>query len=195
MTMRHRTIHTLSMVLLAAIAAGCGSEDSGPEVSKSPASVRGWIGDIELPPNETYRLMEKTTGINQLKLQILQGTTLSVAGTQVASGGIAENGSFIILDVAPGSVTVIFSAPGLPENMLTIENVPPNADILLPGVELTLKGPSIDPKRVVARIPEERGRETPVPAPIRVMGQEVPVRVSSLNELVDRRDYPEPVRE
>lgn len=192
--MKQRTIFTALVFLSAALVARCGPAETGPDVSRSPASVRGWIGDIELPPNETYRLMEKTTGINQLKLQILQGTTLSVAGTQVASGGIAENGSFIILDVAPGSVTIIFSAPGLPENMLTIDNVPPNADILLPAVELTLKGAVVDPKRVVARIPEERGRETPVPPPIRVMGQEVPVRVASLGELVDRRDYPEPVR-
>jgi hypothetical protein len=173
---------------------GCGESESGPEVSRSPASIRGWIGDIELPPNEMYRLMEQTAGINQLKLQILQDTTLSVAGTQVASGGIAENGSFIILDVAPGTVTIIFSAPGLPENMLAIEGVPGNADILLPGVELTREGPKIDTSRVQARIPEERGRPTPIPPPIRVMGQEVPVRAVTLADLIDRRDYPVPVR-
>lgn len=189
--------NALRMTVVTVIAislAGCEAKESGPEVSRSPASVRGWIGDIELPPNEMYRLMEQTTGINQLKLQILQDTTLSVAGTQVASGGIAENGSFIILDVAPGPVTIIFSAPGLPENMLMIEGVPGNADILLPGVELTLAGPKIDTSRVLARIPEERGKETPVPPPIKVMGQEVAVKVTSLGELVDRRDYPEPVR-
>ncbi len=172
---------------------GCEPRETGPDVSRTPASIRGWVGDIELPPGEMYRLMEQTTGVNQLKLQILQDTTLSVEG-QVASGGMAENGSFIILDVAPGPVTVIFSAPGLPENMLRIEGVPGNADILLPGVELTLAGPKIDATRVQARIPEERGRPTPIPPPIRVLGQEVPVRAATLTELSDRRDYPDPVR-
>jgi hypothetical protein len=184
------------MVVLALLGAiGCATEEAGPEVSRSPASIRGWVGDIELPPNETYRLMEQTTGINALKLQILQDTTLSVAGTQVASGGMAENGSFIILDVAPGTVTIIFSAPGLPENMLKIDGVPGNADILLPAVELTMSGAKVDPKKVVARIPEERGTTTPVPPPISVMGVQVPVQVVSLNALVDRRDYPEPKRD
>ncbi len=184
---------TAVVTTLAFTVISCGPSEGRPEVSKTPASLRGWIGDIELPPNEMYRLMEQTTGINQLKLQILQDTSLSVEG-QIATGGLEDNGAFIILDVAPGNTTIIFSAPGLPENMLMLEGVPPNADILLPGVELTLAGPKIDATRVVVRIPEKRGGPTPIPPPVRVMGQEVPVRAVGLGELIDRRDYPAPVR-
>ncbi|HEY0141737.1 MAG TPA: hypothetical protein VGF48_12630 [Thermoanaerobaculia bacterium] len=175
---------------LALIAAACGepSADSPHNLSRQPLSVRGWIEDVEgaerkqIPDLEIARRTEQF--IN---------TSLWVEGSQYASGGVAENGAFLILDVPPNNVTIGIQAPGADGAQIVLQNVPGSADVLIPGILLRPGGVRIiDPNAIRVRVPSNESKARPTGQMAIVAGHQVRVIATPLRELNDRRDYPNP---
>lgn len=167
----------------------CGPKENTPQLSKEPISVRGWIADVE-GPAVSYKTPETEAA---RKAQLFQSTYVEVENAPYVSGGIAENGSFILLDVPPGNPTVIFTAPGVSSVKLVLQNIPGNADVLVPA--LLLKHDSVelfDPKSVKVRLAARVDRPTPSGLTARVDGITVPVMNTPIAAMTDRHDYPNP---
>ncbi|HEV2720330.1 MAG TPA: hypothetical protein VG323_09965 [Thermoanaerobaculia bacterium] len=178
--------------LLAALAllAACGPTPNTPRVSKDPVSIRGWLYDVEGGPSAPFRTAETEAARKQ---HLFQATYVEVVNAPYVSGGIAENGAFLLLDVPPGKVTVIFSAPGAPAAKMEMDNVPGNADIFVPGVVLKPNGvgftdPSAVKVRMAARV--DKPRASAMSATI--AGLRVPVTDTPIAQMADRHDYPIP---
>ncbi|HEY5610997.1 MAG TPA: hypothetical protein VIL97_07310, partial [Thermoanaerobaculia bacterium] len=124
-----------TMLLLLTIACGGENVSSSTPLSKTPVSIRGWIAEI-VPPSEIEQSIDPTMRAQQ-QLELLRETNMSVENVPYASGGLGETGSFVILDAPPGRVVVIFLVPGSTrESRLVLENIPPHADVLIPGIVL-----------------------------------------------------------
>ena len=187
----------LSHVILwiAAAAAGCGGGESktpaAGQLSKQPVSVRGWIADVERPEGDTTLRTIETEMARRAEL--FGATTVYVENAPYVSGGVAENGSFVLLDVPPGSVTITFTAPGVDASALKMENVPGNADVFVPGVVLKRSGASLqDPKNVRVRLGAKVGEPRATGGTAIVASHPVPVVETPLDQMKDRRDFPEP---
>jgi hypothetical protein len=176
---------------LIAVAIACTNENpTAPRVSKDPISVRGWISDVEGGPSAPFRTAETEAA---RKAHLFQATYVEVVNAPYVSGGVAENGSFLLLDVPPGKVTIIFSAPGAQSARLDMDNVPGNADIFLPG--LLLKPASValeDPKAVKVRLADRAEKAHPTGAFATIAGLRVPVTATPIAQMADRHDYPIP---
>src|SRR5688572_13305964 len=149
---------TLSILILFA----CGEGESPPirqQLSKNPLSVRGWIADIEGAARGGIQT-PKTEGARLL--QTFQATNIWIDGVSFVSGGVAETGAFILLDVPPGNVTISFNTPGAETARLTLQNIPGSADVIIPGVLLKPNGSTIpNPAGIRVRVP--RRIDTPRP--------------------------------
>ncbi len=181
-------LRRLLPLLIVAIA--CGPEPNTPHVSKEPISVRGWIVDVEGSPNAPFKTAETEAGRKQ---QLFQSTSVWVENAPYVSGGVAENGAFILLDVPPVNTTITFSAPGAPSAKLILQNVPGNADVFVPA--LLLKRDSVallDPKSVKVRLAAQVNRATPAGLTAHIAGLAVPVMNTPIAAMVDRHDYPNP---
>jgi len=181
------------LILAPILIAACGEQPSGTaRISREPVSIRGWISDVVTGPRPTYQVL---TGDVQRKILLFQQTNVSIEGAPFASGGVAENGAFIILDVPPGDVTLTFSAPGIPGTGLELRGVPPNADVYLDEIVLTQSEVQlIQPEKVLVRVPGERSqanREEIASSTLTGARRLRVVRVP-LREMMDRRDYPMP---
>lgn len=179
--------HLLPIMLVIA----CGAPNpNAPRVSKEPVSVRGWIVDVAGAPHAPF----KTPEIDAVrKLQLFQSTSVWVDNAPYVSGGVAENGSFILLDVPPGTITITFSATGAPAAKLVLQNIPGNADVFLPG--MLLKADSVaflDPKKIKVRLAERVTRPVPAGITARIEGIDVPVMNTPIASMSDRHDYPTP---
>lgn len=181
------------LILATALVAACGEQPSGtPRISREPVSIRGWISDAVTGPRPTYQVL---TGDVQRKMLLFQQTNVSIEGAPFASGGVAENGAFIVLDVPPGDVTLTFSAPGIPSTGLQLRGVPPNADVYLDEIVLT---PSevqlIQPEKVLVRVPGESSQEKQeeIASSTFTGARRLRVVRVPLREMTDRRDYPTP---
>jgi hypothetical protein len=178
-----------AILLTLALALGCGeSKDPSQAITSDPVSVRGWVEDVAgAKRGETIELeLYRRQGL-------FQQTSVWVEKSQFASGGIAENGSFIILDVPPGNTTIGFSAPGAENAKLILENVPGNADVLIPQIVLqngTVK--VLDPKRIQVRLPASVREPRDTGKLATVAGHPVRIIETPIRQLVDRRDYPDP---
>jgi hypothetical protein len=185
-----RILHS-AFVVAFLIAAACTNEaPNTPRVSKEPISVRGWITDVEGGPSAPFRTAETEAA---RKAHLFQATYVEVVNAPYVSGGIAENGSFLLLDVPPGKVTIIFSAPGAQSARLDMDGVPGNADIFLPG--LLLKPASValdDPKAVKVRLAGRVDKVHPTGAFATIAGLHVPVTETPIAQMADRHDYPIP---
>jgi len=177
-------------LLVVALLAACSPKPITPVVSKEPVSVRGWISDIEgaVNANTPFRTVETEAA---RRAQLFKSTNVWVDNAPYVSGGVAETGAFLLLDVPPGNATITFSAPGAPEAWLTLQNVPGNADVFVPGVILKqgsvgLADPSAVRLRVAARVPK------PVPSGsfAVIAGHRVAVMVTPIEQMTDRHDYP-----
>jgi hypothetical protein len=176
------------MLSLAALTA-CAKEETGPSMSRTPASVRGWVGDIRTTP--TNYAVVKPLSDAALRGDLFARTNIYIEGSQFASGGISPDGSFILLDVNPGNAKVVFQVPGYPDAVLKIEGIPENADVLVPGIIIGPDGARpADPKLVKVRVPGDTNKATGAFA--MVGGARVPVVEATLDQMGDRRDYPEP---
>ena len=179
---------TLSILILV----GCGGEQAPSlrqQLSKEPLSVRGWIadiegaarGDVQTPETESARLV-----------QTFQATNIWIDGVTFVSGGVAETGAFILLDVPPGNVTVSFNAPGAEDAKLVLQNIPGNADVFVPALMLR-RGASttLQPEGIRVRVPARIDQPRDTGRKAVVAGVEVPVFEYPLSAFDDRRDYPE----
>jgi hypothetical protein len=179
------------LVAIALAAAACSDQNlTSPRVSKDPISVRGWVTDVEGGPSATYRTVETEAA---RKAHLFQSTYVEVANAPFVSGGIAENGSFLLLDVPPGKVTIIFTAPGAQSARLEMDNVPGNADIFLPGVLLKPNGVTLtDPAAVKARMAARIDQAKASGVFVKIAGLRVPVVDTPIAQMSDRHDYPNP---
>jgi len=181
-----RLLITLTLV----IAACGGSDPNGPRVSKEPISVRGWIVDVAGSPKASFQTPETEV---VRRTQLFQSIGVWVDNAPFVSGGIAENGSFILLDVPPGNTTITFTPPGAAGARLILENIPGNADVLIPA--MLLKGDTVallDPRNVKVRLVARVDRPTPAGVTARVAGLAVPVLNMPIAAMTDRHDYPNP---
>lgn len=167
----------------------CGpSEPRNPVLSKEPISVRGWIVDVEGGANAAYQTVETEA---YRKSQLFQTMNVWVDNAPYVSGGVAETGAFLLLDVPPGSVTIVFSAPGAPEARLVLENIPGNADVFVPEILLRRSSVALlDPKRVMVRVAASVDHAKPTGTTAHVAGLAVPIMTTPTREMSDRHDYP-----
>lgn len=171
------------MLLLTA----CGGGETA--IRPGPASVRGWIGDIELT-GESYAAVGKLNEALR-RMEMLSGANVYVESVQRASGGIGQDGSFMILDVPQGTVRIVFQIPGAADSVLTLENIPPNADVLIPNVKIGGGVATVvDPARVKVRLPSREPKQTNVS--MKVAGHAVNAVEVHLRDMTDRRDFPTP---
>jgi hypothetical protein len=166
------------------------SNPNAPRVSKEPISVRGWISDVAGSPHAPLHTPETDAA---RKVQLFQSTNVWVDNAPYVSGGVAENGSFILLDVPPGVVTITFTAPGAPAARLILQNIPGNADVFVPAILLKADSvASLDPKNIKVRLAARVTRPTPIGITVYVAGVAVPVMNTPIAAMSDRHDYPTP---
>lgn len=180
------------LIALTVALASCGGSETkpgGPAIAKNPLSVRGWILDVEGGGAGT----EKTVETEAARLTALfQATNIWVENAPFVSGGVAETGAFILLDVPPGNVTISFNAPGAETARLTLQNIPGSADVLIPGVLLKPNGATVPkPAGIQVRLPRKIDAPRPTGQKAIVAGHEVAVMEAPLAAFNDRRDYPD----
>jgi hypothetical protein len=177
------------LLIAALLALACG-KPSGPAVSKEPVSVRGWIVDVEGGPSAPFRTVETEAA---RKVHLFQQTYVDVANAPYVTGGVAENGAFILLDVPPGKVTITFTAPGAPAARLEMNNVPGNADVFIPGLLLRKDSVALtDPAAVKVRLAAHIETPRPAGASAVVAGVRIPIVDTPFAQMMDRHDYPTP---
>jgi hypothetical protein len=178
------------MIALTVAACGGGAGKNPNAPSREPLSVRGWIADVENASNDRFRTVETE---NARRATAFQGTNIWVENAAYASGGVAESGAFILLDVPPGSPRIGLQVPNMPAAVLALENVPGNADVFIPGIVIQRTGIVVtEPKGVQVRIAGSVSKAEPAGLTARVAGISVPVMRVPINSLVDRHDYPTP---
>jgi hypothetical protein len=179
-------LHSAFVLILAA---ACAPKPNTPQVSKEPVSVRGWLLDVE-GSSSPIRTAETEAA---RKTHLFQATYVEVVNAPYVSGGIAENGSFLLLDVPPGKVTIIFSAPGAQSAKLEMDNVPGNADIFLPALLLENNGVTLaEPAAVKVRMAARTDTVKPSGQFVTIAGARLPVLETPLAQMADRHDYPIP---
>lgn len=182
-----RRLIALGIVLLAA----CGESKEGQSVytlSRNPVSVRGWITDVAGAQKGETMEMELAR-----RTQLFQSSSVWVEKSEFASGGIAENGAFIVLDVPPMNAILGFNAPGAETARIVLENIPGSADVFIPNVVLENGGAKVlDPSAILVRVPSSVDKRRPTGKTAKVAGYTVPIIEAPLQELADRREYPNP---
>jgi hypothetical protein len=170
---------------------GCGVEKGQPsvyELSREPVSVRGWITDVKDAKHQQNIDMELAR-----RTELFTNASVWVEKTQYASGGIAENGAFIVLDVPPQTATIGFTAPGAENAQLVLLNVPGSSDVLIPDIVLEPGGVKIlDPKKIQVRLPAEVSTPRPTGKMATIAGHQVPIMETPLAQMTNRRQYPDP---
>ena len=158
---------------------------------REPVSVRGWIYDVERNVAEgSFKTVETEVA---RRAEMFAQTSVWIDNVAYVSGGVAEDGSFILLDVPPGNVTISFSAPGAETARLPLQNIPGNSDVLVPGLILKKDGSAVtDPKALRVRLPSGVSASKPTNATAIIAGHTVPIIETPYNQMVDRRDYPAP---
>ncbi|HEV7921591.1 MAG TPA: hypothetical protein VGR02_12455 [Thermoanaerobaculia bacterium] len=187
-----RTRQLSAALLLAACCSllACTGELPSAHLSKDPISLRGWIADVEQrQDNNTFRTVETESA---RRAQLFQGTNIWVENAPYVSGGVAETGAFLLLDVPPGNITVDFTPPGGQNVRLVMQNIPGNADVLIPALLLKPNGTValLDPKAVKVRLAANIDKPRPTSLTAIIAGVSVPVIEVPIAEMVDRRDYP-----
>jgi hypothetical protein len=175
--------------LILMLLAACSSEESGaPKMSRTPLSVRGWITDVAGAKRGETIEMELAR-----RAELFTGASVWIENYEFASGGIAENGAFVILDVPSGSPTINFHVAGAQNAKIVMENVPGNADVFIPDVVLQNGGAKVlDPSKIRIRTaasidaPKNSGKTA------KIAGYDVPIIETPIHMLADRRDYPDP---
>lgn len=193
---RFRITRLAAVAIVLAALAGC---ETDPEIEaelerrRSPASVRGWIWDIDAPAPTapgTLSVVDPALAESQRRQRLFEQSNIALENVQHASGGLTETGSFIILDAPPRAMTILFQTP-LGDARLPITNIPPNADIYLPNVVITKSGASFaEPGALRVRIPGDQKAKTG--QIVRIGEHRVEVEQVPIGELVDRRDFPAP---
>ena len=180
----------LTLTIAALAACGGGEKKSGSvyQLSREPVSVRGWIYDVRGAKQAETMELEIAR-----RAQLFQSTSVWVENSEYSSGGIAENGAFVILDVPPQKTSIGFNAPGAQTAKVLLENIPGNADVFIPDVVLEPDGATVrDPSKILIRVPAEVSKARRTTRTAKVAGYVVPITETPLSQLTDRRDYPNP---
>lgn len=154
---------------------------------RGPVSVRGYIesvpGAVSLDPR--FKVVAGNP-----EADLFKQTSISVDNADFASGNVADDGTFVLLDVPGGNVVLTFTAPGAPESKLSLGAIPPSSDVLLLGVVVKPDGVDLlDPSKAVVRLVANKDGLKPFSSST-VDGVSVPVQYVPLAEMSDRRDYP-----
>lgn len=128
------------------------------------------------------------------RTELFAATSVWVENNEYASGGIAENGAFIVLDVPPGNATLGFNAPGAETARLTLQDVPGTADVFIPDLVLEPNGSTVlDPAKILIRVPSEEVEKLTASGKTAKINQyTVPIMNAPLSQMTDRREYPNP---
>jgi hypothetical protein len=179
----------MALLLTLLFTAACGKPSEIQSMSRQPCSVRGWVLDVKGSKHAETAELEIAR-----RTELFAGASVWVENTQYASGGIAENGAFIILDVPPLNATIGFQATGADQAQLILEGVPSSADVFIPDVILQPGGATVrDPKAILIRVPDEDvTKRTATGKTAKVAGYTVPIVLAPLDEMGDRREYPNP---
>lgn len=180
------------LLLTTTLLLGCGggSEDriGTDQISRQPLSVRGWVLDVKGSAKAPAMEMEIAR-----RQELFQAASIWVENSPFSSGGIAENGAFVVLDVAPPNAIIGFNAPGAENAQLVLENIPGSADVFVPDVILESGGATVaDPSKILVRVAARVDAPRRTGKTARVAGHEVPVIEAPLSHFRDRRDYPNP---
>lgn len=152
--------------------------------------MRGWVADVEGGGNGSYRTVETEAA---RKAQLFASTNVWVDDAPYISGGMSENGSFLLLDVPPGNITINFAAPGAPDARLILQNVPGNADVFVGGLILKKEGVDFaDPAAVQVRSAAHIDKPHPTGRFAIVAGRKIPIVDTPLAQMVERHDFPTP---
>jgi len=181
------------LLILVVIAMACGGDEKSSNIrpmGREPVSVRGWIADVEGAASSDYKTVETEAARRVL---LFQNTNVYVENAPYVSGGVVETGAFMLLDVPPGNVTITFQAPAPAESAkLVLQNIPGNADVLIPGLILKKDGVALaDPDKVVIRIPTDAKTPRRTTRTAIVAGVQVPIVETPLNAMSDRHNYPD----
>ncbi len=177
-------------ILLMIVCACSGEKPASNErrLSREPVSVRGWITDVEGSTSGDFKTVETEAA---RRLQLFQGTTVYIENAPYVSGGVAETGAFMLLDVPPGDSTITFQTPVIESVKLELKNIPGNGDVMIPGLILNKNGATLaEPSKVFVRIAASVKTPRKTERTAIVAGQTVPIVETPLNEMSDRRDYP-----
>jgi hypothetical protein len=179
----------MALVLALLLTVACGKPSEVQSMSRQPCSVRGWVLDVKGAKHEETAQLELAR-----RTELFATASVWIEETQYASGGIAENGAFIILDVPPQKAVIGFQANGADQARLPMEGVPPYADVLIPDVILENGGATVlDPKAILIRVPDgDIEKRTPTGKTAKIAGYTVPIVLAPFSEMMDRRDYPNP---
>ena len=183
-----RPMRRALFVLVFFVLASCGGKDGEApfRVSRDPVSVRGWILDVKGAKRGESMEIEVAR-----RAQLFAATSVWVEDVQYASGGVSENGAFVVLDVPPGKAILGFNAPGAESAKLILEGVPGTADVFIPDLILEENGAALfDPSKVFIRLPADVDRPTPTGKTAFVAGKMVPIVETPLRMMQDRREYP-----
>lgn len=175
------------LLLLALAACKGGEAGGGFRPPSDPVSVRGWILDVKDAQRGETIEMELAR-----RSQLFLSSSVWVEDSRYASGGIAENGAFVVLDVPPNNPILGFNAPGAESARVVMQDVPPFADVFIPDLILQNGGATVlDPKKIVVRLASSSvSKPTPTGRTAKVAGYSVPVVEVPMSEMIDRRDYP-----
>ena len=176
----------LLLCMLLVLAACKQGEGGGVRPPSEPVSVRGWILDVKDAKRAETIEMELAR-----RSQLFLSSSVWVENSDFATGGIAENGAFVILDVPPPNPTLGFNAPGAETAKVVMQDVPAFADVFIPDLILQNGGATVlDPKKIVVRVASNVSKPTPTGKTAKVAGYTVPVIEVPTSQLMDRREYP-----
>lgn len=181
-----RSLLATALFLIAA----CGETDpnSAQFLNRKPCSVRGWVLDVKGAKHAETMELEIAR-----RTELFAGASIWVENTEFATGGIAENGAFVILDVPPQKATIGFQAAGADQAKLELVNIPPTADVFIPDVILEPGGATVrDPKAIQVRVPADVDAPRATGQTATVAGVQVPIMEAPLNTFGTRREYPNP---
>lgn len=181
-----RSLVAITLLLVA----GCGETDpnSAQFLNRKPCSVRGWVLDVKNAKRAETMELEIAR-----RTELFAGAAIWVEDTEYATGGIAENGAFVILDVPPQKATIGFQAAGADQAKLELLNVPPTAEVYIPDVILEPGGATVrDPSAIQVRVPAQVDQPRRTGQFATVAGIQVPIVEAPLDAFKDRREYPNP---
>ncbi|MGH9457161.1 MAG: hypothetical protein ACRD2J_05915 [Thermoanaerobaculia bacterium] len=185
----------IALVLLAA-ACGEGLDDTGRGTfRKGPVSIRGWFSEVVVgePPPDVFALTDTSARVSPYQRRLFEETHVSIEGIAYASGGVADDGSFIILDAPPGEILVNMQAPGVPLVQMRLQKIPANADVFIPGIRLYPDRFELtNPEKILVRVPSREDQRRKAPGEALVGGHPVEIWEVPLREMMDRRDWPVP---